>query len=108
MTSTNQYLRASFLLAGSLLLGGPLVVSGCGGEAAGPEPLDEQAFDTLSEDLVSSPLTPVLTCMDNLGNNSYRAHFGYRNSSARSVSVPIGLLNFFVPLPKGQGQPTSF
>jgi hypothetical protein len=108
MTSNNQYLRACIVLAGGLLLGGPVLVAGCAGQAEGPEALDEPSFDTLSEDLISNPLTPVLTCMDDLGRNNYRAHFGYTNSSTRSVSVPIGALNFFVPLPKNQGQPTSF
>jgi len=106
MTSTNQYLRASFSLGGGLLLAG-LLVGGCAGEATGG-PDDEQTLESSSEDLVSNPLTPVLSCMDRVATNTYKAHFGYTNSSARSVRVPIGALNFFVPLPKGQGQPIDF
>jgi hypothetical protein len=107
MTSTNQCLRASFVLAAGLLLGG-LLVGGCGGEASDSDDLDDVKLESSSEDLVSNPLTPVLTCMDKVATNTYKAHFGYNNTSARSVQVPIGALNFFVPLPKGQGQPTSF
>ncbi|HKO95223.1 MAG TPA: hypothetical protein VJU61_28905 [Polyangiaceae bacterium] len=105
MKTTNQCLRASRLLAGGLLLGGALI-GGCGGEAE--DALDDADFETLSEELVSNPLTPVLTCMDDLGRNNYKAHFGYTNSSSTKVKVPIGVNNFFVPLPKNQGQPTEF
>jgi hypothetical protein len=108
MTSKNHYLRASLLLAGGLAMAG-LVLGACGGEATGPE--DELGDATLasgSEELVSNPLTPLLTCMDNLGGNKYKAHFGYNNTSSKSVRVPVGLLNFFVPLPQNQGQPIDF
>lgn len=113
MTLINQRLRAPLLLASGLLLAGSLM-GGCGGEATGPDDLDDVGLDedglgTRSEELTAAHLlTPVLTCMDQLGTNSYRAHFGYVNASSRSVRVPIGLLNFFVPLPKGQGQPIDF
>ena len=107
MTSTNQYVRVSCLLAGALSLGG-LLVGGCGGEATGLDDLNEANLETSSDDLVSSPLTPLLTCMDDLGHNNFRAHFGYKNDSSKSVRVPIGTLNFFVPLPANQGQPIDF
>ena len=107
MTSTNQYVRVSCLLAGALSLGG-LLVGGCGGEATGLDDLNEANLETSSDDLVSSPLTPLLTCMEDLGHNNFRAHFGYKNDSSRSVRVPIGTLNFFVPLPANQGQPIDF
>src|SRR5688572_8120060 len=106
MTSQRLRMRASLVMAGGCLIGAGLL-GACGGE--GEEVADDGVvFETRSEDLVSNPLTPVLDCIDNLGNKKHRAHFGYVNASSRQLRVPIGLLNFFVPGPKNQGQPTDF
>lgn len=51
---------------------------------------------------------PVFKCVEKLSSTSYRAHFGYTNSSSTAVSIPIGFNNRFYPNPQGRGQPTSF
>jgi hypothetical protein len=102
MTSTRQRL----LLLGTGLLCGAAVLNACSAED-GSQDMDIE-LATRSQDTLSTPLTPLLHCMDSLGNHNYRAHFGYVNQSSRSVRVPVGLLNLFVPLPKDQGQPVDF
>jgi hypothetical protein len=54
------------------------------------------------------PVRPVLKCVDKLANNQYNAHFGYTNTSATSVSIPVGFFNRFWPPPISRGQPTTF
>lgn len=54
------------------------------------------------------PVRPTLKCVDKLSSTSYRAHFGYTNSSTSSIAVPIGFYNRFFPSPQGRGQPTTF
>ena len=113
MTVTNRNLRAPTRVVASCVLA-LAVVGGCGNEAEQPIAPDGSGepeaieLGSLSQELNLSPLTPVLTCMDALGGNAYRAHFGFVNTSTRTLKVPVGLLNFFVPLPLNQGQPTVF
>ncbi len=112
MTLTNQRLRAPTRVVASCVLA-LAVVGGCGSSeepsTEGGSPVQgDIELGSLSQELNLSPLTPVLTCVDNLGGNAYKAHFGFVNTSSRTLQVPVGLLNFFVPLPLNQGQPTSF
>src|SRR5581483_9098200 len=54
------------------------------------------------------PVRPVLTCVDDLGDRQFRAHFGYDNGSASDLTINIGFFNRFWPLPINRGQPTKF
>jgi RHS repeat-associated protein len=54
------------------------------------------------------PIHPIVECVENNGNGTYTAHFGYSNDNTYPVTVPVGLLNLFLPLPINRGQPTVF
>ncbi len=54
------------------------------------------------------PVKPTLKCVDRLSSSSYRAHFGYVNTSSSSISIPVGFYNRFFPNPQGRGQPTVY
>lgn len=58
--------------------------------------------------LAQEALRPVLECVDNNGDGTYTAHFGYRNDDVVSVTVPIGSGNRFTPAPQDRGQTTEF
>jgi hypothetical protein len=53
-------------------------------------------------------LIPLLECVDNNGNGTYTAHFGYLNQSGATISLPVGPKNMFVPGQQDFGQPTVF
>ena len=55
------------------------------------------------------PVKPTLKCVDKLSSTSYKAHFGYVNTSSSSISIPVGsFYNRFFPNPTGRGQPTVY
>ena len=53
-------------------------------------------------------LIPLLECVDNNGDGTFTAHFGYLNQSATTITLPIGPKNMFVPGQTDFGQPTVF
>jgi hypothetical protein len=57
-------------------------------------------------------LIPVLNCVENNGNGTYTAQFGYFNTTNGYITVPIGQSktqsNTFNPPPEDRGQPTEF
>jgi PqqD family protein of HPr-rel-A system len=53
-------------------------------------------------------LIPLLECVDNNGDGTYTAHFGYLNQSGANITVAIGPKNMFVPGQEDFGQPTVF
>jgi hypothetical protein len=53
-------------------------------------------------------VSPILECVDEEMDGTYTAHFGYLNSSDRSVTIPTGPDNRFTPPPLDRGQPSSF
>jgi hypothetical protein len=53
-------------------------------------------------------LIPLLECVDNNGNGTYTAHFGYLNNGSSVITLPIGSKNMFVGGDKDRGQPTVF
>lgn len=53
-------------------------------------------------------LRPVLECVDDNGDGTYTAHFGYRNEDTINVAVPVGTGNRFTPAPQDRGQTTDF
>jgi hypothetical protein len=53
-------------------------------------------------------LVPLLECVDNNGNGTYTAHFGYLNTTGSIITLPVGPKNMFVGGDKDRGQPTVF
>jgi PqqD family protein of HPr-rel-A system len=53
-------------------------------------------------------LIPLLECVDNNGDGTYTAHFGYLNQTNAPIQLPIGPKNMFVPGQQDFGQPTVF
>jgi len=53
-------------------------------------------------------LVPLLECVDNNGNGTYTAHFGYLNQSGSTINLEVGPKNMFVPGQEDFGQPTVF
>jgi len=56
----------------------------------------------------SNNLIPLLNCVQDNGNGTFTAHFGYLNQTAIAITVPLGPKNMFVPPPNDRGQPTVF
>jgi len=53
-------------------------------------------------------LIPLLECVDDNGDGTYTAHFGYLNQSGATITLAIGPKNMFVPGQEDLGQPTVF
>jgi hypothetical protein len=53
-------------------------------------------------------VTPVMTCIFDLGSGNYLAMFGYDNPNSFIVNIPLGTENQFQPDPADRGQPVSF
>lgn len=53
-------------------------------------------------------LVPLLECVDNNGDGTYTAHFGYLNTGSDVIDLPVGPKNMFVGGEKDRGQPTAF
>jgi hypothetical protein len=51
---------------------------------------------------------PILTCVVQLDDASFRAVFGYSNSSREEVTIPVGVNNTFDVVPDDRGQPIFF
>lgn len=48
------------------------------------------SFQTQAAFKFAKPLTPKVLCVEDQGNGTYTAHFGYHNENDQSVSVPLG------------------
>ena len=53
-------------------------------------------------------LVPLLECVDNNGDGTFTAHFGYLNAGSDVITLPVGPQNMFVGGEKDRGQPTVF
>jgi hypothetical protein len=53
-------------------------------------------------------LIPLLECVDDNGNGTFTAHFGYLNQSGATINLAVGPKNMFVPGQEDFGQPTVF
>ena len=53
-------------------------------------------------------LIPLLECVDDNGNGTYTAHFGYLNQSGAVINLEVGPKNMFEPGQLDYGQPTVF
>jgi hypothetical protein len=53
-------------------------------------------------------LIPLLECVDNNGDGTFTAHFGYLNQSNATINLAVGPKNMFVPGQQDFGQPTVF
>lgn len=57
---------------------------------------------------VAPTVLPLLTCVKKSSANSYTATFGYDNSTASAVTLPVGSANYFTPGAANRGQTTVF
>jgi len=53
-------------------------------------------------------LIPLLECVDDNGDGTFTAHFGYLNQGSTTIHLPVGPKNMFVPGQLDFGQPTDF
>ena len=53
-------------------------------------------------------IKPILNCVEDNGDGTYKAVFGYNNRNSYSVTINIGSNNAVLPLPADRGQPTTF
>ncbi|HSF42502.1 MAG TPA: PqqD family protein [Thermoanaerobaculia bacterium] len=53
-------------------------------------------------------LVPLLECVDNNGDGTFTAHFGYLNTTGNVITLPIGPKNMFVGGEQDRGQPVVF
>jgi hypothetical protein len=53
-------------------------------------------------------LVPLLECVENNGDGTYTAHFGYLNTGSSVISLPVGPKNMFVGGDQDRGQPVVF
>ena len=53
-------------------------------------------------------LIPLLECVDNNGDGTYTAHFGYLNTGSDVINLSVGPKNMFVGGDKDRGQPVVF
>lgn len=53
-------------------------------------------------------MIPLLECVDNNGDGTYTAHFGYLNQGSDVITLPVGPKNMFVGGEPDRGQPTVF
>jgi uncharacterized repeat protein (TIGR01451 family) len=53
-------------------------------------------------------LIPTLSCVSQIGNGQYRAHFGYTNPNSTQIEIAVGDRNQFAPDPVNRGQPQVF
>jgi len=56
----------------------------------------------------SNNLIPLLNCVQDNGDGTFTAHFGYLNQTSSPITVPLGPKNMFVPPANDRGQPTVF
>jgi hypothetical protein len=71
----------------------------------------ESDSDTLYFSVVNTlpePITPVLECVEDNGDETYTAYFGYDNGNSTGVYIPIANRNNFSPMPIDRGQPVVF
>jgi len=97
---------SAFAAAGLSLLLLPMVArAGGNGDDHGGDDDDDHDHD---DDHGGHTLIPLLECVDNNGNGTYTAHFGYLNQGNQTITLPVGSKNLFAPGPKDLGQPTVF
>ena len=53
-------------------------------------------------------LVPLLECVDNNGDGTFTAHFGYLNTTGTVITLPVGPKNMFVGGDQDRGQPVVF
>ncbi|MDZ4694754.1 MAG: PKD domain-containing protein, partial [Deltaproteobacteria bacterium] len=69
------------------------------------DPVERTTFALLTD---PSLVKPVLECVTQQDATHYTAFFGYSNTVAETVSVPVGANNKFTPSPQDRGQPIVF
>jgi len=110
--SRRQALTA-FATAGLSLLLLPMVsavarASGGGDDHGGDDHGDHGDDDHGDHGHGGHTVIPLLECVDNNGDGTYTAHFGYLNQSRKTITLRIGHKNEFRPGQPDRGQPTVF
>lgn len=57
--------------------------------------------------VIQASVSPVLECVEDNGDGTYTAYFGYSNSSNHTINISVGPHNFFTP-GQDMGQPEVF
>jgi hypothetical protein len=75
-----------------------------------PTPTATATVTPTSDTTTPIGVRPILECIipDAENNEHYIAYFGYLNSYADEVEIPIGPSNRFASFPQDRGQPTTF
>ncbi|MBN1655686.1 MAG: DUF4215 domain-containing protein [Deltaproteobacteria bacterium] len=55
-----------------------------------------------------SKIRPLINCIERVDGYHMLAHFGYESANDTSFSESVGEFNFFYPVHRDQGQPTTF
>jgi hypothetical protein len=69
---------------------------------------DDDDDDDSSPPPAVAPVRPILERVQDNGNCTTTAFWGYQNDNPFVVTIPIGANNTFNPGPSAQGQPTAF
>jgi uncharacterized repeat protein (TIGR01451 family) len=72
---------------------------------------DDILFVGFTSSVVPPPpqaITPTLSCVSQIGNGQYRAHFGYTNPNSTQIEIAVGDRNRFAPDPVNRSQPQVF
>lgn len=59
-------------------------------------------------DTLPQAIVPILECVQENGDNTFTAFWGYNNSNEEVVYIPIGIKNGFTPGIQDRGQPKLF
>jgi hypothetical protein len=68
----------------------------------------EMFYITVVEVDPPEKVSPVLECVDDNGDGTYTAYFGYNNMNNCWVHIPVGIDNKFTPDPQDRGQTQFF
>jgi hypothetical protein len=59
-------------------------------------------------DTLPQAIVPILECVQDNGDHTFTAFFGYDNSNEEVVYIPVGIKNGFTPGAQNRGQPRIF
>lgn len=76
--------------------------------------IDNNCNDLIDENNCCNPnlneekISPILECVEQIGETTYKAYFGYLNENDEDITIDIGPENKFTPSPQDRDQPTIF
>lgn len=90
-------------------VGSDVVAGGSGSELSLTVQREQSVTCTITNTRKSAPaVEPILDCVVYSSGAPSEAVWGYANSNAFAVSIPIGRANQFTPPPANRGQPLTF